>query len=205
MQETCAAMAALLLIAVLAVRLHPPEAVSALPSASVPAQKWTEAADPAPDLLYAAPVFVPLDVPMSAELQQFAAGECAAANPPVELETVLAIIEHESGFDPAVIGYNTDGSTDYGLMQINSSALPLLQKELGIQSMEELLEPQTNLQAGIRILSLHAAAFPDNPQATLMAYQSGAAGARGKLKKGVTGTEFSRTVSARAEELRKEE
>lgn len=204
MQESVAAVAALLLIGGIGLALRPPDTVSAPQPVSIPAAGTADTI-PAPALLYAAPVFVPLDVPMSAELQQFAAVLCTAAEPPVELETVLAIIEHESGFDPAVVGHNADGSSDYGLMQINSSTLPMLQEEIGIQSMDELLDPRANLQAGIRILSLHTAAFPGDPQAALMAYQSGAAGARDKLAEGITGTEFSRTVSARAEELRKGE
>lgn len=202
MQETIAALATLLLIGIVGAILRAPEAASTSPPASTPVVCWEETA-PAPTLLYAPPVFVPLDVPMSAELQRFAAGECAAADPPVELATVLAIIEHESGFHPDVIGHNTDGSSDYGLMQINSSALPMLQETLGIQSMDELLEPHTNLQAGILILSLHTAAFPDNPQAALMAYQCGAAGAKDKLSAGVTGTEFSWVITARSKELRR--
>ena len=203
MQETCAALAALLLIGWMAVRLRPP-AVSTPPPVRAPVAYQTEKHS-TPALLYAPPVFAPLDVPMSAELQRFAASACAAAEPPVELETVLAIIEHESGFDPGIIGCNTNGTRDYGLMQINSSALPLLQKELGIQYMDELLKPEANLQAGILILSLHTAAFPDNPQAVLMAYQSGAAGAWDKLAAGITETAFSREIAARAEELRKGE
>lgn len=202
MQENVAGMAALLLIAVLAARLRPP-AASVPPPASAPVVYRAEDT-PTPALLYAPPVFVPLDVPMSPEMQRFAAHQCAAAEPPVELETVLAIVEHESGFDPSAIGHNADGSTDYGLMQINSSALPMLRDKLRIQSMDELLEPQTNLQAGILILSQHTAAFPDNPQAALMAYQSGAAGAMDKLADGMTGTEFSREIAERAKELRRE-
>lgn len=202
MQETCAAVAALLLIGGIGLALRAPETASAPQPVNIPAASPADTI-PAPALLYAAPVFAPLDVPMSPELQQFAARECAAADPPVELETVLAIIEHESGFDPAAIGHNADGSTDYGLMQINSSALPLLRETLGIQSMDELLEPRTNLRAGIRILSLHTEAFPDDPQAALMAYQSGAAGARDKLTAGITGTEFSRDISEIAKELRR--
>lgn len=190
MQETYAAVAALLLIGGLGLALRAPETASIPLPASAPVMLQAEAAPAAPALLYAPPIFTPLDVPMSDELQQFAASTCAAADPPVEFETVLAIVEHESGFDPAVIGHNADGSIDYGLMQINDSALPLLQKELGIQSMEELLNPRANLRAGILILSLHTAAFPGNPQAALMAYQSGAAGAREKLAAGIPGKFF---------------
>ncbi|MCI8623791.1 MAG: lytic transglycosylase domain-containing protein [Provencibacterium sp.] len=204
MQETCAALAALLLIGGIGLRLRSPDKVSGPSPVSVQTVSQAENT-PAPTLLYAPPVFVPLDVPMSAELQRFAAGECAASDPPVELETVLAIIEHESGFQADAIGRNADGSQDYGLMQINSSALPLLQKELGIQSMDELLEPEINLQAGILILSLHTAAFPGDPQAALMAYQSGTAGARKKLVDGITGSKFSQEIEKRAKELRKEE
>lgn len=204
MQETCAALAALLLIGGIGLRLRSPDKVSGPSPVSVQTVSQAENT-PAPTLLYASPVFVPLDVPMSAELQRFAAGECAASDPPVELETVLAIIEHESGFQADAIGRNADGSQDYGLMQINSSALPMLREAMGIQSMDELLDPETNLQAGILILSLHTAAFPGDPQAALMAYQSGAAGARDKLAAGITRTAFSREIAVRADNLRKGE
>jgi soluble lytic murein transglycosylase-like protein len=44
-------------------------------------------------------------------------------------ELLYAIAEQESGLDPSVIGHNSNGSRDIGLMQINSSHLPRLAKQ----------------------------------------------------------------------------
>lgn len=60
------------------------------------------------------------------------------------------IAQVESRMNPYAIGKNTDGSYDYGLMQINSSWAPTL-KRLGIP-WESLSDPCTNIMVGAWIL-----------------------------------------------------
>lgn len=202
--------AALAIMAYLVYALKPPQTETSPSPVQLPAPVRTMELPPtAPvscadeETSDAEDIFIPFDVPLRVELQAYAAECCEGYDPPVPLEVVIAIAEHESGFRPDAIGHNANRTQDYGLMQINSCALPMLQRELGIRDMDELLDPKQNLRAGIHILAQHAAAFPDSPEAILMAYQYGVAGARDKLSAGIAETDFSRTVAARAEELRK--
>ena len=116
-------------------------------------------------------------------------------------EIVIAIIEHESGFQADAVGCNADGTQDYGLMQINDRAIPQLREDLGIGTAEALLDPRTNIRAGVHILELHTSVFPNSVESVLMAYQYGAAGARDKLAAGITRTGFSQKIVERAGEL----
>jgi len=61
------------------------------------------------------------------------------------------ISKGESNFNPAAVNYNTNGSYDFGLMQINSSWAPSLRK-MGI-SWETLADPCTNVKVGAWVLA----------------------------------------------------
>jgi soluble lytic murein transglycosylase-like protein len=60
-----------------------------------------------------------------------------------------AIAKVESNFNPAAIGYNRDGSYDYGVMQINSRWAD----QLGLQVWNTLNDPCTNVKVGASILA----------------------------------------------------
>lgn len=60
-----------------------------------------------------------------------------------------SIAQHESGMNPAAIGRNTNGSYDYGLMQINSGWA----KVLGMENWMKLVDPCTNVRTGAWILA----------------------------------------------------
>lgn len=64
---------------------------------------------------------------------------------------LYAIARTESGLNPAAVNRNRNGSTDIGLMQINSVWLPQLAKH-GI-SERHLWEPCTNIHVGAWVLS----------------------------------------------------
>lgn len=61
-----------------------------------------------------------------------------------------AIALQESGLNPRAVNRNTNGSTDIGLMQINSSWTPVLAR-YGIRT-EDLWDPCTNILVGAWIL-----------------------------------------------------
>lgn len=64
---------------------------------------------------------------------------------------LYAISKGESSFNPGAINFNTNGTYDYGLMQINSSWEPKLRK-LGIP-WNTLADPCTNVMVGAWVLS----------------------------------------------------
>ncbi len=61
------------------------------------------------------------------------------------------ISKGESNFNPAAVNNNTNGSYDFGLMQINSSWAPSLRR-MGI-SWEALADPCTNVKVGAWVLA----------------------------------------------------
>ena len=62
-----------------------------------------------------------------------------------------AISQGESNFNPVAVNQNTNGSYDFGLMQINSSWEPTLRR-MGI-AWESLADPCTNVMVGAWILA----------------------------------------------------
>lgn len=63
----------------------------------------------------------------------------------------IAVIE--SGMNPGAVNRNTNGSVDYGLMQINSIHLKRL-AAIGVTK-EALMDPQVNIYIGAMLLSSH--------------------------------------------------
>ncbi|MGU4837032.1 lytic transglycosylase domain-containing protein, partial [Escherichia coli] len=56
-----------------------------------------------------------------------------------------AIARHESGLNPRAMNLrNRNGTVDYGLMQVNSSHIPLLKQKGIIRNPQDLLDPCLN-------------------------------------------------------------
>lgn len=70
----------------------------------------------------------------------------------IESELLYAIAQQESAMKPDAIGHNRDGSTDIGLMQINSSHMKRL-KKMGISEKQLLHDPCISVIVGASILS----------------------------------------------------
>jgi len=70
----------------------------------------------------------------------------------VPVNIILAVIEQESSFNPKAYNKNRDGTEDIGLMQVNFHHNKKLMEEYGIESPEELYDPELNLELGVRIL-----------------------------------------------------
>lgn len=66
-------------------------------------------------------------------------------------DLLISISKHESNFKPDAVGWNTNGTYDFGPMQINSSWAPTLKKH-GIK-WSSLADPCTNVKVGAWILS----------------------------------------------------
>lgn len=78
--------------------------------------------------------------------------DSAAKKHGVDPVLLKAIATTESSLNPAALNKNTNGSRDYGLMQINSVHLPELRKK-GITAEKLLADACTNVNVGAQILA----------------------------------------------------
>ena len=81
----------------------------------------------------------------------------AARRYQVDERLIHAIIQVESSGNPSALNRNTNGSQDIGLMQINSSWLPVLGR-YGIQH-HHLYDPCTNVHVGAWVLAGNIARY----------------------------------------------
>lgn len=124
------------------------------------------------------------NVPLSHSLQRFIYEVCADENVPVSL--VMAMIDHESNFDPEVVS----ATDDYGLMQINSINHEQLKEKYRAADM---LDPYQNVFCGIKVLGAYIEKYEDLSYA-LMAYNMGEYGAKKAWENGVKSTSYSDSV-----------
>lgn len=154
----------------------PQETITVTKTVEVPAYKSNVLVDTADVFLF--------DVPLSDSLQRYIYEVCADENVPVTL--VMAMIEHESGFDPEAVS-PTD---DYGLMQINAVNHEWLKEEYRCADM---MNPYQNVFCGISIISSYIDKYGELDKA-LMAYNMGNYGAQKAWKNGVTSIAYSEEI-----------
>lgn len=154
----------------------PQKTVTKTTTVEVPAYKSDMLIDTAKVFLY--------DVPLSDSLQRYIYEICADEGVPVTL--ALAMIEHESGFNPEAIS-STD---DYGLMQINTINHDWLEEKYRTADM---LNPYQNVFCGITIIGSYIEKYEDLGKA-LMAYNMGNYGAQKAWENGVTSTGYSESI-----------
>lgn len=124
------------------------------------------------------------DVPLSDSLQRYIYEICADKGVPVTL--ALAMIEHESGFNPEVVS----STNDYGLMQINAINHEWLEEKYRTA---DFLNPYQNAFCGITIIGSYIEKYGDYGKA-LMAYNMGNYGAQKAWENGVTSTAYSTKI-----------
>lgn len=154
----------------------PQETITVTKTVEVPAYKSNVLVDTADVFLF--------DVPLSDSLQRYIYEICADENVPVTL--VMAMIEHESGFDPEAVS-PTD---DYGLMQINAVNHEWLKEEYRCADM---MNPYQNVFCGISIISSYIDKYGELDKA-LMAYNMGNYGAQKAWKNGVSSIAYSEEI-----------
>lgn len=135
-------------------------------------------------LMNPAEVFL-YDVPLSDSLQRYIYEICTDENVPVAL--VLAMIEHESGFNPEIIS-STD---DYGLMQINEVNHEWLEEDYRCA---DLLNPYQNIFCGVSIIGSYIEKYEGDYTKALMAYNMGDYGARKAWSNGITSTDYTKRI-----------
>lgn len=152
----------------------PEKTVTLTNTVEVPVQETAKLADTSEVFLY--------DVPLSDSLQRYIYEVCADEGVPVTL--VLAMIEHESGFDPEAVS-PTD---DYGLMQINSVNHERLEEQYRCADM---MNPYQNVFCGVKIIGSYVNRYEGDYTKALMAYNMGNYGAQKAWGNGITSTNYS--------------
>ena len=138
--------------------------------------------------------FVPLNVPMDEDLQEFIFYLSQAYE--MDFTFVMALIQRESNYNPDVISK----TNDYGLMQINEINHPYLQEQLGIT---DFTEPYGNVRAGMFILRKLFEKY-EIPEKVLMAYNMGETGASRLWEQGIFEINYSKSVLQIQQELNAE-
>lgn len=124
------------------------------------------------------------DVPLSHSLQRYIYEVCADEDVPVAL--AMAMIDHESKFDPEAVS----STGDYGLMQINEINHETLAEKYRTGDM---LNPYQNVFCGIKMIGSYLETYGDCGKA-LMAYNMGNYGAKKAWENGITSTSYSETI-----------
>lgn len=135
--------------------------------------------------------FVPLDVPMDEDLQEFI--YCLSYGYNIDFPFVMALMNHESGFQADVIS----STNDFGLMQINKINHEWLTETLGVT---DYLDPYENTRSGMFILRKLFEKYED-PAKVLMAYNLGETGAARLWKEDIFETAYSKKILETAAEF----
>lgn len=141
----------------------------------------TYEADKLPEL---SEIFI-YDIPLSENLQRYIYEVCADEEVPVAL--VLAMIEHESGFNPEVIS----ATDDCGLMQINEVNYEWLEEDFRCADMTN---PYQNVFCGIKIIGQYLEQYEGDYTKALMAYNMGNYGAKKAWANGVDSTRYTTSI-----------
>lgn len=116
----------------------------------------------------------------------------------VEEEYVLAIIYNESRFQADAIGTNSNGTKDWGLMQINDSTYDFLHENAMVNDMSDLLDERMNIYSGIQILKYHQE-YTNSNDDMLLRYQVGEGSYESLKSSGIDSTDTSEKVSELAD------
>lgn len=128
--------------------------------------------------------FVPLDVPISEDLQEFIF--YLSEGYEIDFTFVMALIQQESSFRADVISERKD----YGLMQVNEKNHALITETLGVT---DFLEPYNNVRSGMFILRKLFEKY-ETPEKVLMAYNLGETGAARLWENGIFEINYSKSV-----------
>lgn len=131
------------------------------------------------------------DVPLSHSLQRYAYEVCADEEVPVTL--IMAMVEHESQFDPEIIS----ATDDYGLLQINAVNHNNLAEKYRAADM---LDPYQNIFCGVKIIGSYLNTYDGDYTRALMAYNMGDYGAKKAIESGITSTTYTDTILSLMEE-----
>ena len=118
---------------------------------------------------------------MEAGLKEYTTRVCDEYG--VDYSLALGVIYNESRFKSGLTHMNSNGTIDYGLMQVNEVNFKYLNKALGITSMNQLLDDRVGIRCGVHLLAYHKNAT-GNDSAALLRYQVGEGTYRKYVKNG---------------------
>ena len=128
--------------------------------------------------------FIPLDIPLDAEVQRYLKDKCEEAN--IDLALVIALIDAESCFNA-----NAKSHTgDYGLMQINKCNHKFLSLKTGAT---DFTNPYQNIDAGIYMLTDLFEKYSE-AELVLMCYHLGEGGAKKLWAQGKYTSAYSQAI-----------
>lgn len=116
----------------------------------------------------------------------------------VDYELFLAVMHNESSSNPTATNRNSNGTTDSGLMQINSVNHDWLTSELGVT---DFYNPFQNMRAGAFMLGELSKKYADAHQ-ILMAYNMGEVRTKQLNNQGIYSSKYSRKVMEYVENLK---
>lgn len=134
------------------------------------------------------------DIPLSEDIQEFLYTTCEESG--LNYHTILALIWNESRFDQNAIGYNSNGTRDNGLMQINDCNRGWIQRELGIT---DIMDPYNNITAATTMLSELVGQHGE--YYGLMAYKMGEQGMLDSVARGSTSSKYVNALMAKGQEF----
>lgn len=102
----------------------------------------------------------------------------------------LGIASHESKFNPNATHLNTNGTTDYGVMQLNDSVL----QTYGLTP-AQAFDPQTNINTAMQLLGGYISKY-GNIDTALQAYASGAGTVASGAPPNAVASEFISSVTS---------
>lgn len=162
---------------------------------SSPTPAETASSEPAdPDETALTHEFYIPEIPLSQELQQYTYQQCQEKQ--VSYELVLAMMYHESNYDPSAVRYYQDGSSDSGIMQINSINSQSLYELYGITNLQD---PYENIQAGVSIISGFVHQYGEHDG--LMAYNMGPGGYQNAIANGIYTTTYAQNIMETKSEI----
>lgn len=135
------------------------------------------------------------DVPLSHSLQRFIYEVCADEDVPVSL--VIAMIDHESDFNPEVVS----DTGDYGLMQINTVNHEALEEQY---RSADMLNPYQNVFCGVKVISSYLKIYENDYNKALMAYNMGNYGASRAWENGIESTSYTEDILSLMNEYEQE-
>ena len=135
------------------------------------------------------------EIPLDKDLQLYTYNLCQEKQ--VDYNLVLAVMWNESRFDVNALNYNTNGTYDYGIMQVND-----IMKDYALEkcNVTDLNNTKDNILVGTTRLSEMVQKYGENQG--LIAYGLGENGMKQLNHRGKYSTQSSRNVLSKRDEIR---